>query len=105
MPFVDSLQATKMIRELKKQHGPLLPRAAIACGRVPILAVSASLSNDRGGFFMEIGFDGRLLKLINFRRLGVMLSGALHAEARNLGMYKETEFVQGSWMFRGGVFR
>ncbi|OCL13680.1 phytochrome-like protein [Glonium stellatum] len=97
MPFIDGLQATKMIRASEEHHGAPLPHGTQAPGRIPIFAVSASLNSDGGGNLMETGFDGWLLKPIDFQRLGVILSGARRTEARKIGLYKEVEFVQGGW--------
>jgi CheY-like chemotaxis protein len=60
MPLVDGVEATRMIREFEKQDSPsvrLSPRAA-GYGRIPIIAVSASLSEQRVHEYIDVGFDG-----------------------------------------------
>ena len=60
-----------MIRELEKQHGPPLPRCNHLRPRTNTRRLSF-VEQRLCGFLMEIGFDGWLLKPINFRRLGVI---------------------------------
>jgi CheY-like chemotaxis protein len=71
MPLVDGVEATRMIRELERD--PLSPvqysQRVDPYGRIPIVAVSASLSERRVQEYVENGFDGWILKPIDFKRL------------------------------------
>ncbi|OCK77846.1 hypothetical protein K432DRAFT_445052 [Lepidopterella palustris CBS 459.81] len=115
MPFVDGIRATTMIRAAEGRRSlcqtqsqdqsadqsqirpPPLSRAAQICGRTPIFAVSASLKIEAQSGLMEAGFDGWLVKPINFRRLNVVLAGALSRDKRKEGIYHEKEFRLGGW--------
>jgi hypothetical protein len=99
MPIVDGLSSTKMIRSYEKTHDEdiLSPRAATN-GRVPILAVSASLVERERHIYIEAGFDGWILKPIDFNRLNTLLTGIVDEETRKTCLYQP-----GQWE-RGGFF-
>jgi len=79
MPLVDGFEATRLIRAYEKESGhPVSPRSA-SYGRIPIIAVSASLSEQRVGEYVEAGFDGWIVKPIDFKRLEDILL-AIHDE-------------------------
>lgn len=74
MPIVDGLGATKMIRDheaLESIHR-----------RVPIFAVSASLVEKDRQIYIDGGFDGWIMKPIDFQRVYELLRGVRRAEAR-----------------------
>ena len=98
MPIVDGLTSTKMIRSFEKSHpdGLLSQRAAIN-GRVPIFAVSASLVEKERQKYIDGGFDGWILKPIDFKRLSVLLSGIVEEHTRTSCLYKPGEWEQGGW--------
>jgi CheY-like chemotaxis protein len=79
-----------MIRELEMHIGK----------RVPIFAVSASLKMEEEDEFREAGFDGWLLKPIDFRRLSLLLGGAFSDVARREGYYHPDRFGIGGWFGR-----
>lgn len=100
MPLMDGLTATKTIRKIEHsgQHRHL---SAIASnhGRIPIFAVSASLQERERQTYMSAGFDGWILKPIDFKRLEALLFGIIDDQTRNDAVY-----VAGQWE-RGGWFR
>lgn len=101
MPIVDGLTSTKMIRSFEKtQSGSTLSRRAELNGRVPIFAVSASLVERERQTYINAGFDGWILKPIDFKRLNTLLSGIVDDEARNTCLYKQGEWEQGGWFQR-----
>ncbi|KAL8702913.1 MAG: hypothetical protein Q9201_003919 [Fulgogasparrea decipioides] len=98
MPIVDGLTSTKMIRSFEKSHPQALisPRAALH-GRIPIFAVSASLLEREREKYIDVGFDGWILKPIDFQRLSVLLSGIVDPKAREDCLYRPGEWERGGW--------
>jgi CheY-like chemotaxis protein len=98
MPIVDGLTSTKMIRAHENTHTrhDLSPRAAFH-GRVPIFAVSASLVERERQTYIDAGFDGWILKPIDFRRLNTLLAGIVEDETRNSCLYEPGEWERGGW--------
>lgn len=98
MPIVDGLTSTKMIREIEtssehKGHSTL----ASKCGRIPIFAVSASLVEELKPTYVDAGFDGWILKPIDFKRLSTLLRGIYDAETRKSCIYVPGEWEKGGW--------
>ncbi|MCJ1400557.1 Light-sensor Protein kinase [Xylographa trunciseda] len=98
MPIVDGLTSTKMIRSYEKSHptGSLSRRATLN-GRVPIFAVSASLIEKDRQIYIDGGFDGWILKPIDFKRLSVLLLGIVETSTRESCLYKPGEWERGGW--------
>ncbi|KAL8717931.1 MAG: hypothetical protein Q9225_004879 [Loekoesia sp. 1 TL-2023] len=98
MPIVNGLTSTKMIRSFAKSHpeSKISPRAALN-GRIPIFAVSASLLEKERDEYIEAGFDGWILKPIDFQRLSVLLSGIVEEKIRESCLYKPGQWEQGGW--------
>ena len=98
MPIVDGLTSTKMIRSYEKSHSQfdLSPRAAHN-GRVPIFAVSASLVERERQTYINAGFDGWVLKPIDFQRLNTLLAGIVEDETRNSCLYQPGDWERGGW--------
>jgi CheY-like chemotaxis protein len=96
MPIVDGLTSTKMIRSFEKSHtqSNLSPRAA-GNGRVPIFEVSASFVEREKQSYVNAGFDGWMLKPIDFKRLNTLLSGIVDDETRNSCLYQQGEWERG----------
>jgi len=101
MPIVDGLSSTKMIRSFEKTHADsnLSPRAA-GNDRVPIFAVSASLVERERQNYINAGFDGWILKPIDFKRLNTLLSGIVEEDTRNACLYQPGEWEHGGWFQR-----
>lgn len=102
MPIVDGLASTKMIREKEKASTPPLSPVAAKHGRIPIIAVSASLVERNKDLYLEAGFDGWILKPIDFRRLETLLAGAVEDEVRDKELYVPGEWERGGWFARRG---
>ncbi|KAL8654255.1 MAG: hypothetical protein Q9226_003505 [Calogaya cf. arnoldii] len=98
MPIVDGLTSTKMIRSFEKSHpkGPIPSRAALN-SRIPIFAVSASLIEKERGKYIDAGFDGWILKPIDFPRLSVLLNGIVEEETRESCLYAPGQWEKGGW--------
>lgn len=101
MPIVDGLTSTKMIRSFEKSHpNKLLSKRAALNGRVPIFAVSASLVEKERQKYIDAGFDGWILKPIDFKRLSVLLSGIVEENTRKSCLYAPGEWERGGWFCR-----
>ncbi|KAL8925272.1 MAG: hypothetical protein Q9208_003562 [Pyrenodesmia sp. 3 TL-2023] len=98
MPIVNGLTSTKMIRSHAKTHPQtrLSPRAALN-GRIPIFAVSASLIERERDQYIDGGFDGWILKPIDFPRLSVLLRGIVDEKIRDSCLYKPGHWEKGGW--------
>ena len=96
MPFVNGGQATQMIRVLEEKRMASVNNYD-EYGRIPIFAVSATLKPERQAFKAALGFDGWLLKPVQFKRLALLLSGAFDPSVRKEGLYDEKEFDLGGW--------
>lgn len=98
MPIVDGLTSTKMIRSFEKSHpSHLLSKRAARNGRVPIIAVSASLLEKERQVYIDAGFDGWILKPISFDRLKHIMLGIVDAGARKDNLYKSGGWEHGGW--------
>ncbi len=100
MPIVDGLTSTKMIRSYEKTHGDILSPRAVANGRVPILAVSASLVERERHTYINAGFDGWVLKPIDFQRLNTLLTGIVDEETRTKCLYQPGQWECGGFFDR-----
>ncbi|KAK3682426.1 hypothetical protein B0T22DRAFT_283175 [Podospora appendiculata] len=99
MPIVDGLTSTKMIRALEQSDRLSgLSMIALDHGRIPIIAVSASLLEREKDTYVDAGFDGWILKPIDFKRLETLLQGIVDDSIRDDLLY-----VPGQWE-RGGFF-
>ncbi|KAL8939491.1 MAG: hypothetical protein Q9211_002722 [Gyalolechia sp. 1 TL-2023] len=98
MPIVNGLTSTKMIRSFAKSHpaSAISPRAALN-GRIPIFAVSASLLEREKDEYIRAGFDGWILKPIDFPRLSVLLSGIVEKKSRESCLYEPGQWERGGW--------
>lgn len=107
MPIVDGLTSTKMIRAFEKstRHGTGQQLSAIASdhGRVPIFAVSASLVEHEKDTYVDAGFDGWILKPIDFKRLETLLQGITDDKVRNESLYVPGQWERGGWFGRKGM--
>ncbi|KAI9673026.1 MAG: Light-sensor Protein kinase [Caeruleum heppii] len=101
MPIVDGLTATKMIRSYEKSHvgDTRSPRASLN-RRIPIFAVSASLVERNTQQYVDAGFDGWILKPIDFGRLNHLLAGIVDDEKRAKDVYQPGKWERGGWFTR-----
>jgi CheY-like chemotaxis protein len=101
MPIVDGLTSTKMIRSYEKIHTNIYsPRAAL-CGRVPIIAVSASLVERDRQQYIDAGFDAWILKPIPFDRLNKLMSAIVDKNIRKECLYQLGQWERGGWFHLG----
>ncbi|KAF1850226.1 uncharacterized protein K460DRAFT_350306 [Cucurbitaria berberidis CBS 394.84] len=101
MPIVDGLTSTKMIRSFEKTHTEIYsPRAAL-CGRIPIIAVSASLVERNRKDYIEAGFDAWILKPISFDRLKSLMAAIVDTSIREECLYQPGQWEKGGWFHRG----
>jgi CheY-like chemotaxis protein len=98
MPIVDGLTSAKMIRSFEKSHPThMLSKRAARNGRIPIIAVSASLIEKERQVYIDGGFDGWILKPISFDRLKHIMLGIVDASARKENLYKSGGWERGGW--------
>ncbi|KAM0322320.1 hypothetical protein ACHAQA_009610 [Verticillium albo-atrum] len=98
MPIVDGLTSTKMIRSFEQSHEHC-GHSALAShnGRIPIFAVSASLVEREKNTYADAGFDGWILKPVDFKRLHTLLLGIVDDKVRTSCLYQEGEWERGGW--------
>ena len=102
MPIVDGLTSTRMIRSFEKTvPRSNLSRRAGNNGRVPIFAVSASLVERELQTYLDAGFDGWVMKPIEFKRLNIFLTGILEVGERNFCVYEPGQWERGGWFQAG----
>jgi len=99
MPIVDGLTSAKMIRETERASDGVsgLSRLAAPHGRIPVFAVSASLVEKDKDAYVDAGFDGWILKPIDFKRLETLLTGIRDDEIRNRSLYVPGQWENGGW--------
>jgi CheY-like chemotaxis protein len=101
MPIVDGLTSTKMIRSYEKTHTNIYsPRAAL-CGRIPIVAVSASLLEKDRQQYIDAGFDAWILKPISFDRLNKLMVAIVDKDICKECLYEPGLWEKGGWFHEG----
>ncbi|KAI1434240.1 hsp90-like protein [Xylaria sp. CBS 124048] len=115
MPIIGGLASTKLIRAFEKSDhfpksssSPSLPSSSSSTSstsghsreHIPIFAVSASLVEREKPEYTEAGFDGWILKPINFGRLNILLEGINSEEVRERCLYRLGEWERGGWFDR-----
>jgi hypothetical protein len=101
MPIVDGLTSAKMIRSYEKMHTNIYSPRAKLCGRVPIIAVSASLVERDRQKYIDGGFDAWILKPIPFDRLNQLLAGIVDKDIRKEFLYQPGRWERGGWFHMG----
>lgn len=98
MPIVDGLTSTKMIRSYEKSHptNTLSARASLN-GRVPVIAVSATLNEKDRNIYTDAGFDAWILKPINFTRMNELLKAIVDRDLRSKELYQPGHWERGGW--------
>lgn len=101
MPIADGLTSTKLIRSFEKANPdqPLSTRAS-KNGRIPIIAVSASLVERERQNYIDAGFDAWILKPISFPRLNELMKGIINPKVREECLYKPGAWEKGGWFER-----
>ncbi|KUJ23052.1 uncharacterized protein LY89DRAFT_165704 [Mollisia scopiformis] len=103
MPLVDGNASTRLIRAHESDHlsktGTPLPTSpnCASYGRIPIIAVSASLSEQSCGEYVDTGFDGWILKPIDFTRLEMIIAAVMDEGIRKELLYGRTQWGLGGW--------
>lgn len=75
----------------------MLSERASLNGRVPIIAVSASLVERDRQVYIEAGFDGWIPKPISFVRLTEIMEGLVDRPVRRKNLYKPGSWERGGW--------
>ena len=105
MPIVDGLTSAKMIRSFEKSHPsrPSVdgPTYSFHHQRIPIFAVSASLLEENREQYIDSGFDGWILKPVDFQRISVLLNGIVDHDVRAKTIYEPGHWERGGWFTRG----
>lgn len=101
MPIVDGLTSTKMIRSYEKTHTNIYSPRAKLCGRVPIIAVSASLIEKDRQQYIDAGFDAWILKPIAFDRLNKLMAAIVDRSVRKECLYQPGLWEKGGWFHVG----
>ncbi|KAM0356190.1 hypothetical protein ACHAPU_000585 [Fusarium lateritium] len=98
MPIVDGLTSTKMIRSMEAsgEHQGHSSLAEIN-HRIPVFAVSASLLEREKQNYIDAGFDGWILKPVDFKRLNTLLAGISDEEVRSSCLYVQGQWERGGW--------
>lgn len=98
MPIINGMQSTRLIREFENETPKdSLSEIAKLNGQVPIFAVSASLLEKDVPTYIETGFDGWIMKPIDFNRLNIFFQGLQDDEARNSTTYCPGEWEKVGW--------
>ncbi|KAG0158071.1 hypothetical protein PDIDSM_5584 [Penicillium digitatum] len=94
MPIVDGLGATQMIREFEQQE---LANETTPAPHIPIFAVSASLLEENRKIYMDSGFDGWVMKPIDFYTVDRLLGGVRLRWVREEVVYRPGVWEAGGW--------
>ncbi|KUJ20590.1 putative phytochrome-like histidine kinase PHY2p [Mollisia scopiformis] len=93
MPLVNGIVSTQMIRKHEKELEELKKNKY----RVPVIAVSASLTEENRFDYVQSGFDAWLLKPIDFGRLDFLLQGTKSLELKMQALYTPGHWEKGGW--------
>ena len=98
MPILNGFTSTTLIRSFTTNTLPS-PRASLY-GRLPIIAVSASLEESKRDEYVTRGFDGWILKPIDFQTLEGMLASVEDDGRREKLMYgrEGVKWNKGGWL-------
>ena len=77
-----------------------MPQGANPHRRVPIISVSASLAERCREDYINDGFDGWVLKPIDFKRLESLLAATKDEKVREELLYVEGHWDEGGWFRR-----
>lgn len=98
MPLVDGHVSTRMIRLLERERELSIGETRyVGRNRVPIFAVSASLAEDQRFGYVQDGFDGWVLKPIDYSRLEILMQGVYDVERRRQAVYVPGRWEMGGW--------
>ena len=103
MPVIDGIQSTRLIREFEHNLKPVTSPHVQAYGRIPIIAVSASISENNRQSYIDVGFDGWIVKPIDFQRLETVLAATEDVGVRRGMRYGMQKWEKGGWFGDGIV--
>lgn len=84
-----------MIRKYEQQE---IANETTPAPRIPIFAVSASLVEEHRAMYVESGFDGWVMKPIDFQRVDRLLGGVRFPWVRREYVYEAAEWEEGGWL-------
>jgi len=90
-----------MIRSYEKTHTNIYSPRAKLCGRVPLIAVSASLIEKDRQQYIDAGFDAWILKPIAFDRLNKLMAAIVDRSVREECLYQPGQWEKGGWFHLG----
>ncbi|KAG4444154.1 hypothetical protein IFR05_000383 [Cadophora sp. M221] len=104
MPSVDGALATRMIRFFEKEANHRTQQSngrevQTPKQRVPVLAMSTGLVEDNRFEYIQNGFDGWIMKPIDFQRLDLILQGVKNPELKRDSLYVPGQWEKGGWFF------
>jgi CheY-like chemotaxis protein len=101
MPILNGFEATQKIRDFETTQltTPAIRLSHRINGRIPIFAVSASLSERQRKELLDYGMDGWILKPIDFHRLHTILKGVTDPVQRRRDVYHPgCNWEVGGWL-------
>ncbi|KAJ7578685.1 hypothetical protein C8J56DRAFT_968782 [Mycena floridula] len=99
MPILNGFESTEAIRKLEVDPSEPQRLSHHLNSRIPIFAVSASLTEPQRHDLKSVGMDGWILKPIDHKRLNVILRGVTDLEQRNRDMYYQgCSWERGGWL-------
>ncbi|KAK4047468.1 hypothetical protein OIV83_005380 [Microbotryomycetes sp. JL201] len=102
MPIMGGLEATSAIRDIEAKRqvdgGDSVPETVRFNGRIPVLAVTASLPEREKQTIIDAGLDGWMLKPLDIHRLRVLMKGSVDANARAANLYQPGQWEAGGWI-------
>ncbi|KAM0790366.1 hypothetical protein ACM66B_003249 [Microbotryomycetes sp. NB124-2] len=102
MPIMGGLEATSAIRAIEDKHevknGGHVPETIKFNGRLPILAVTASLPEREKQTIVDAGLDGWMLKPLDIHRLRVLMKGCVDARSRSANLYQPGQWEAGGFI-------
>ncbi|WEW55793.1 hypothetical protein PRK78_001226 [Emydomyces testavorans] len=101
MPLVDGMESTAMIREFENTDSNItVSETRKSNGRIPVFAVSASLVEKDLKKYIDTGFDGWIMKPIDFNQLNLILTGIQQVDVRARVTYGPGMWEKGGWFAR-----
>ncbi|KAF2713870.1 hypothetical protein K504DRAFT_371766 [Pleomassaria siparia CBS 279.74] len=101
MPIVNGMTSCQLIRSFEKTHADTLSPRAAQYGRIPIIAVSASLLEKSRRTYIDAGFDAWILKPISFPRLTELMAAIVDTTVRDKCVYVPGQWERGGWFHNG----
>lgn len=101
MPIVNGMTSCTMIRFFEKTHSDILSPRAAKYGRIPVIAVSASLLEKSRQTYINAGFDAWMLKPISFPRLTELMAAIVDTTVREKCLYVPGQWERGGWFHDG----